>query len=79
MKLMLCCGLRRGEMSPPAREAWIEMALWWPRFPRGTSPPAREAWIEMPPLRMQEVAKESPPAREAWIEINRPLAASKGP
>ena len=35
------------DMSPPAREAWIEISGSWRWRPIMQSPPAREAWIEM--------------------------------
>ena len=35
-------------MSPPAREAWIEISLRrFLHYQRARSPPAREAWIEI--------------------------------
>ena len=56
-------------MSPPSREAWIEML--YGKF--GTnpmrSPPSREAWIEILNKFNYSMVKVSPPSREAWIEI----------
>ena len=56
-------------MSPPAREAWIEMSF--SSFFAGffPSPPAREAWIEIKLAYVYGADNKSPPAREAWIEI----------
>ena len=59
-------------LSPPAREAWIEIAA---NSAPGTlrwSPPAREAWIEILELEIEGGEAASPPAREAWIEILKP-------
>ena len=57
--------------SPPARGAWIEIAVVAFSYAMSLSPPARGAWIEMPPEDEGELMKMSPPARGAWIEIAR--------
>ena len=58
-------------MSPPAREAWIEMENRAMTVTRHlVSPPAREAWIE--------ILKTAMSSRlEAWIEM-RPMNPSPG-
>ena len=58
-------------LSPPAREAWIEISVYvGNKAQKWQSPPAREAWIEIDrEHRAHSDTKQSPPAREAWIEI----------
>ena len=59
-------------MSPPTREAWIEMIRKELDAMRRESPPTREAWIEMIGKTAHGWAEyESPPTREAWIEMRR--------
>ena len=57
-------------MSPPAREAWVEIMQMVEAALLVVSPPAREAWVEITCcyLRIQHILT-SPPAREAWVEI----------
>ena len=58
------------EMSPPVREAWIEILARASRPAFFMSPPVREAWIEMRTSCKAYVSRvRSPPVREAWIEI----------
>ncbi len=38
-----------GDVSPPSREAWIEIRPRWSCGFSRRSPPSREAWIEIPP------------------------------
>ena len=60
-------------MSPPTREAWIEITpITASRRCRFPSPPTREAWIEMMLLLGVSVPIASPPTREAWIEMSLP-------
>ena len=63
---------RKPLLSPPSREAWIEIPLSYKPGKGGESPPSREAWIEIKKTTaIFENVGESPPSREAWIEMCR--------
>ena len=47
MKFHMWYGKGGGDMSPPARGAWIEMLLQQTCRYHRRSPPARGAWIEI--------------------------------
>ena len=62
-------------LSPPTREAWIEIFRHLSSsFRYLSSPPTREAWIEIHADRVNMMQVRSPPTREAWIEIAQPWA-----
>ena len=54
-------------LSPPAREAWIEIRARGTDTNRRRSPPAREAWIEMPP-RGARVTRPAVASREGGVD-----------
>ena len=47
MKFGVVAGHLDSELSPPAREVWIEIRMFAASAARSSSPPAREVWIEI--------------------------------